>query len=80
MNDLCDTRNTMAVGAGKRLHDRRIYSSPARSGNCRGIDQSNFWTWISITTPYRERQRGHEKSKIDRNNIALVTCNNGATG
>jgi len=30
LDDLCDTRNTLAVGVGKQLHDGRVYPYFAR--------------------------------------------------
>ncbi len=37
MDDLCDTPNTLAVGAGKQLHDGRIHPYIARrSSHCAG--------------------------------------------
>jgi hypothetical protein len=37
LDDLCDTRDTMAVGAGEQLHDGRIHSYFARrSSHCAG--------------------------------------------
>jgi len=61
LDDLCDTRNTLAVRAGKRLHNRRIHSCPACSGNCRGIDQNNFWTQTSITTAIWKGRAGTKR-------------------
>lgn len=41
LDDLCDTRDTLAVGTGERLHDRRIHSYPAGHRNRCGADQNN---------------------------------------
>lgn len=34
MDDLCDTRNTLGVGAGERFRDWRIYPHFARNSCC----------------------------------------------
>lgn len=41
MDDLCNTRNTLDVGTGERIHDRRIYSYPAGYSDRCGSDQSH---------------------------------------
>ncbi len=41
MDDLCDTRDTLAVGAGERLHDWRIHSYTAGYRNRCGVDQNH---------------------------------------
>jgi outer membrane protein OmpA-like peptidoglycan-associated protein len=41
LDDLCDTRDTLAFGPGERLHDRWIHSYTAGCRNCCGVDQSN---------------------------------------
>jgi hypothetical protein len=47
LDDLCDTRDTLAVGAGERLHDWRIHSYPASYRNRCGADQNNSGTKTS---------------------------------
>ena len=44
MDDLCDTRDTLAVGAGERLHDWWIHSYTAGYRNSCGVDQNNSGT------------------------------------
>ena len=44
MDDLCDTRDTLDVGAGERLHDWRIHSCPAGYRNRCGVDQNHSGT------------------------------------
>ena len=56
MDDLCNTRDTLAVGAGKRLHDWRIHSYPACSGNRCGAYQSNFRTQTVVIAGLNERK------------------------
>lgn len=41
MDDLCDTRYTLAVGAGERSHDWRIHSYTACYCNSYGVDQNH---------------------------------------
>ncbi len=41
MDDLCDTRDTLDVGAGERLHDWRIHSYTTGYRNRCGVDQNN---------------------------------------
>ena len=47
LDDLCSTRDTLAVGAGERLHDWRIHSYTARYRNRCGVDQNNSGTKTS---------------------------------
>jgi len=55
LDDLCDTRNTLGVGFGERLHDRRIHSCPAGYRNRSGVDQNNSGTQTIVTAGIKER-------------------------
>jgi hypothetical protein len=44
LDDLCDTRDTLAVGAGERSHDWWIHSCPAGYRNRCGADQNHSGT------------------------------------
>ncbi len=41
LDDFCSTIDTLAVGAGERLHDRRIYSCAAGYRYRCGVDQNH---------------------------------------
>ena len=49
MDDFCDTRDTLAAGAGKRLHTRWIYSYIACYRNSCGPDQGHSGTKTSVS-------------------------------
>jgi hypothetical protein len=48
LDDLCDTRDTLAFGTGERLHNRRIHSYTAGCRNRCGVDQSNSGAKTSV--------------------------------
>ncbi len=48
LDDLCDTRDTLAVGVGKQLHDGRVHPYPAGNRNRCGVDQNNSGTKTSV--------------------------------
>ena len=66
LDDLCDTRNTLDVGVGERLHDWRIHSCTAGYSNRGGVDQNNFRTKTVLTTGRKKgeqvQRRLREKS------------------
>ncbi len=41
LDDFCSTRDTLAVGAGERLHYWRIHSCPAGYRNRCGVNQNH---------------------------------------
>ena len=47
MDDLCDTRNSLDVGSGERLHDWRVHSYTAGYRNHRDLDQNHSGTETS---------------------------------
>jgi hypothetical protein len=49
LDDFYSTNDTLAVGVGERLHDRRIYSCPAGDCNCCGADQNYSGTKTFLT-------------------------------
>ena len=59
MDDLCDTRDTLAVGIGERLHDGRIHSYFARCRNRCGADQCHFRTQTIVTVGLMGREQLH---------------------
>ena len=61
MDDLCDTRNTLGVGFGERLHDRRIHSCPAGYRNCGSVDQNNPGTKTALTAGIKEGRAGAKR-------------------
>ena len=48
MDDICDTRDTLAVGTGERLHDWRIHSYTAGYCSRCGADQNHSGTKTSV--------------------------------
>ena len=44
MDNFCSTRNTLAVGAGERLHNWRVHPYTAGYRNRSGVDQNNSGT------------------------------------
>jgi len=58
VDDLCDTRDTLGVGVGERLHDWRIHSCPAGHRNRCGVDQNNPGTKTVVTVGIKERRAG----------------------
>ena len=69
MDDLCDTRDTLGLGVGERLHDRRVHSRPAGYRNCGGVDQNNSGTKTVVTVSIKER-RAVPKRKRNEDRIS----------
>ena len=56
MDDFCSTYDTLAVGAGERLHDWRIHSCPARDRDRCGVDQNHSGTKTFLAVDMIETQ------------------------
>ena len=72
MDDLCDTRDTLDVGVGERLHDWRIHSYPAGYSNRCGVDQNNSGTKTVLTVGIKERRAGAKVVRMGRNLFCMV--------
>ena len=58
MDDLCDTRDTLASGIGKQLHDGRVHPYFAhRSSHCAGV-RTLSETITLFTSRLREGRAG----------------------
>jgi hypothetical protein len=51
LDDLCNTRDALVVGAGERPHDWRIHSCTASYRNCCGVDQNHSGAKTFLTRP-----------------------------
>lgn len=69
LDDFCSTCDTLAVGAGERLHDWRIHSYFACHCNRCGADQNNFGTQTLLTGGIKEGNpgtKGEDKNRFFR--------------
>ena len=66
LDDFCSTCDTLAVGAGERLHDWRIHSYFACHCNRCGADQNNFGTQALLTGWIKEVNPGTKGENKNR--------------
>lgn len=60
MDDFCDTRSTLDVGAGERLHDGRVHSYTAGYRNRCGVDQNHSGAKTTGIKAGKSRREGGE--------------------